>query len=120
MLNGAGAPPGTIAAARLTAAVIPASRASGEALVPARGDNSNTSVNAPPEPSPKCVCTRSRTCSDCVPGTEKVFERIAESFELANPPRSRATIQTASTQTRCLITKRVQAPMALNLASGYG
>ena len=43
-----------------------------------------------------------------MPGTEKVFERIAESFELAKPPARKTTTQTTTTATRCRSTNRVQ------------
>ena len=105
MLKLAGDPLGTTAAARLTAAVSPACVAAG--LAAAFGESAKTIVKAPSERSPKCCWSTSRTCSDCVPGTEKVFERIAESFELANPPRTSATIHTARTERRCRITNLV-------------
>ncbi len=88
------------------------------------GESAKTIVNAPSERSPKCCCSTSRTCSDCVPGTENVFERIAESFALASPPRMSAAIQSARTQRRCRITNFVQRAIVRidprRRGSGYG
>src|SRR4029077_20519233 len=57
-----------------------------------------------------------RTCSDWVPGTEKVFERIAESFELAKPPARKTTAQNATTDLRCRKTSLVPRVTRTSLA----
>ena len=69
--------------------------------------SSNTIVNAPSERSPNFASSTFRTCSESVPGTEKVFERIAESFVLAKPPARKTTIHAPRITRRCRMTKRV-------------
>ena len=108
-------PWGTAATACSTARASEARSCAGEAA----SSSAKTTVNEPSERSPKCAWRVCRTCSDAVPGTEKVFERIAESFELAKPPSRKTTIQSASTLRRCRITKRVHSATAPNASDSF-
>src|SRR3954453_7862752 len=77
-----------------------------------------TAVNDPSGLSPKCSSRASRTRSESVPGTLKVFERSGESLVLAYPPASSTTSHPARTRARWRSTKRVQAATTERLVGG--